>query len=260
MPESARARSLQDAVEIWLVDPAQADDPALCAAYDALASPTEREKIYRYRFERDQHLCRVARALVRTTLSLYCPEVAPQDWRFSENEYGRPDVAPGQCELDIRFNLSHTHGLIACAVTVGRDVGVDVERRDRLTKPLEIADRFFSPHEVQALHRLPAHEQVDRFFRYWTLKESYIKARGMGLSLSLEAFSFEVERSDAIAISFVPPIEDDPQSWQFYAEDLGSNYALAAGVRRGLGSDLPIRVEWTVPLRTGVSQAAGLGL
>src|SRR5690606_33310169 len=111
-----------------------------------------------------------------------------------------PDLAPGQTDVPLVFNLSHTDGLIACAVSRGREVGVDVEWLDRRGGDIDVADRFFSRYEVQALYAQPPERRRDRFFRYWTLKESYIKARGMGLALPLDRFSFELDRGGAITI------------------------------------------------------------
>ncbi|MCA1586150.1 MAG: 4'-phosphopantetheinyl transferase superfamily protein [Acidobacteria bacterium] len=114
----------------------------------------------------------------------------------------------------LRFNLSHTHGLVACVAAVGCDVGVDVEWMDRaLTN--DIAERFFSPHEAAELRRLPDAEQSRVFFDYWTLKEAYIKARGLGLAIPLDQFSFRLRPPAPPAIAFEPALDDDPARWQF---------------------------------------------
>ena len=97
---------------------------------------------------------------------------------------------------DLRFNISHTDGLIACAVTIGREVGVDVEHINRhLTH--DVADRFFAPREVADLQSLPDEEQQRVFFDYWTLKEAYIKARGFGLALPLGDFAFTLQSAES---------------------------------------------------------------
>src|SRR5262249_29379167 len=156
----------------------------LLARYAALLCEEERERCARILHEETQHQCLVTRALVRTTLSRYA-EVAPASWRFDANEYGRPALARGQCGLDLRFNLSHAHGLVACAVALGRAVGIDVEWNRRPPSMLEDVDQFFSPTELGDLAALPPAARVERFFQVWTLKESYIKAHGKGLSMPL---------------------------------------------------------------------------
>ncbi len=101
-------------------------------------------------FERDRRAFLLTRALVRTTLSRYAA-VGPADWTFVANVHGRPEILDRPAGVpDLRFNMSHTDGLIACAVTIGREVGVDVEHIDRrLTH--DVAGRFFAPAEVSDL-------------------------------------------------------------------------------------------------------------
>ena len=110
---------------------------------------------------------------------------------------------------DLRFNLSHTDGLIACAVTIGREVGVDVEHiQRRLTH--DVAGRFFAPREVDDLKALPEDEQQRVFFDYWTLKEAYIKARGFGLALPLGDFAFTLAPPAPPQIAFEPALRRRP--------------------------------------------------
>jgi len=232
-------------VHVWTVSPDSIDDPGLLEAYRELMSPDETLKCRRLHFARHRHICLVTRALVRTVLSKYA-DVDPGAWTFEHNEHGKPEIAAGRCDLPLRFNLSHTRGLVACAVALRREVGVDVEWLGRTARTIEVADRYFSPTEVRDLHAAPAGEQRDRFFRYWTLKESYIKARGVGLALPLGQFSFHID-SDPIRISFDPDPEDDPKSWRFELFRPSSEHLMAAAVRREDGSDPFFRVRETTP-------------
>ena len=233
---------------LWIVQPDPIRDPELLREYDALLTSDEREKVSRFRFEEDRHSSLVTRALVRTALSCYS-EVSPREWRFVANEYGRPEVDQPPGERSLRFNLSHTHGLIVCLVARGREVGVDVEDRARGGELLDVADRFFSPFEVQALRALPAEEQVDRFFFYWTLKESYIKARGMGLAIPLSQFSFDLDaRPDGIRALFDPDLGDQPERWQFSALSFGRRYAVASTLELGNEEEVRILLRETIPL------------
>ncbi|MDP6945214.1 MAG: 4'-phosphopantetheinyl transferase superfamily protein, partial [Myxococcota bacterium] len=141
--------------------------------------------------------------------------IGPAGWRFVVGDHGCPSIAPEQNHGDLRFNLSHTMGLIVCAVTRGRDIGVDVEYEPRKSQTTKIADRFFAPPEVAALHRLPEAQQRERFFAYWTLKEAYIKGRGMGLAIPLKRFWFDVDTPGLIEFQNDPSLQDDPKSWSF---------------------------------------------
>ena len=235
---------------LWLARPEQFTDPAELASYRAMLTDDEREKIDRFRFARDRHTCLITRALVRTTLSRY-QDVPPDRWRFQTNDHGRPDVsAPAS---PVRFNLSHTDGLIACLVSRDRDVGVDVEHLARAGRRLELADRYFAPREAAALRRMTAAGRPTRFLEYWTLKESYIKARGLGLAIPLADFSFDLpaRSADDIAIRFTPAIDDEPSRWQFGFERLASGHLVATAVERGTGEPIPVTLHEAVAPLTG---------
>ncbi|MEM1451826.1 MAG: 4'-phosphopantetheinyl transferase superfamily protein [Planctomycetota bacterium] len=234
----------EDEVHVWLTRPAEVAEEAHRETLAALLTPEEHARRRRFLQEKDRHAFLVTRALARLTLSRYA-DVPPGDWRFEIGEHGKPEIATEHGSR-LRFNLSHTRGMVACAVTLDRDVGVDVETKDRRTETTAIADRFFSAFEVDALRALPAEEQRARFFTYWALKESYIKARGLGLSIPLGSFSFHVDDGPPIRISFDPSLGDDPERWQFMQTWASDVHSLAVGVVR-TGVDLSIRVRDVVP-------------
>ncbi len=213
--------------------------------YLPLLSPEEHERMARLVFERDRHRFLLTRALVRTMLSRYA-KVAPADWQFIANVHGRPEILDRPAGVpDLRFSISHTDGLIACAVTIGREVGVDVEHVGRrLTQ--DIAARFFAPAEVAHLQSLPDEEQERVFFDYWTLKEAYIKARGFGLALPLGDFAFHFSADGPPSIAFEPSLPDDPATWQFLQDWPSPAHRLGLAIRR-TGDDLPVRMRHVVP-------------
>jgi 4'-phosphopantetheinyl transferase len=238
-----------NAVHVDIVDPNTAEAWAQHEAYRALMSADEHERMGRLIFERDRRRFLITRALVRTALSRY-GNVAPADWKFKANVHGRPEILdrpPGV--PDLRFNISHTDGLIACAITVSREVGVDVEHIGRrLTH--DIAARFFAPSEVADLKSLPPDEQARMFFDYWTLKEAYIKARGMGLALPLADFAFILNPLRAPRVTFEPTLDDDATTWQFAQAWPTPLHRLGLAVRR-TGRDLPIRIRHVIPQLPG---------
>jgi 4'-phosphopantetheinyl transferase len=207
---------------------AVAADAARLDACRALLADDERARAARFVFDRDRRLFIVAHALVRCTLSRYAP-VPPQAWRFAAGSHGRPRIS-GPLVDDLDFNLSHSAELAACLVARGMVLGVDVECVAR-EAPLAVADHYFAPAEVAALTELPAAGQPRRFFELWTLKESYIKARGLGLSLPLDRFAFALDDGAAPTISFVPPIEDDPGAWRFSLLEPAPQYLAATALR-----------------------------
>lgn len=152
----------------------------------------------RLRFPQHQREYILSHALLRTTLSRYVPIAATQ-WTFLRNDFGKPRLIETAGAERLRFNLSHTHGLSVCAVALDVDLGVDVELHANRESLLEVADHYFSAREIADLRALPKAEQGDMFFRYWTLKESYIKARGEGLSIPLDSFSFSFPPGRTVA-------------------------------------------------------------
>lgn len=246
---------MAETADIWYALPGAIRNPELLDGYKQLLSAEEMARYRRFYFERDRHLYLVAWTLVRTTLSRYA-DIPPEAWRFRTNEYGRPEIAEPAAHSGLRFNLSHTRGLTACIVAEGVDVGIDVEDRRRDTLGADIARRYFSASEVAAFERLSEERQETVFFEYWTLKEAYIKAIGVGISLGLGRFSFALDgRGVPVGdpdrrppvISFDATLKDDPDAWQFAQFEPTSSHAMAAAIRRGATPDREIVVREVVP-------------
>lgn len=212
---SAPPPELEGEVHLWLAFPDTIREPGLLARFQSVLDPAEKMTWGRFRFERHRHQYLVAHALLRWVLSRYAP-VAPAAWHFERGAYGRPEISRTPCSPPLRFNISHTNGLVACAVASDADIGVDVEEVRRGKALLEIASVVFSDQEAAALRCLPKERRVERFFDYWTLKEAYIKARGMGLALPLKGFSFCVTDGEPLRIGIDPELKDAAESWSFF--------------------------------------------
>ena len=233
-------------VDLWYALPETITDVAILDRYRALLTPEETAEAERFAFERDRHRFLVRRTLVRAVLSTYTDD-DPRTWVFRPGEYGKPEVAE-PAGVTLRFNLSHTAGLAVCAVTSGRDVGVDVEELDGRRADLEVARRYFAPAEVAALEKFPQQRQHEAFFQFWTLKEAYLKARGMGLSIPLDDFASTLSEDRPPAISFAAGCDDDPGDWQFAQLRLQGRYQVAVAIRLPAPSELTVRLRQTTPL------------
>ena len=231
-------------IRVFLVDPDQLDAGALAQSHLDWLATDERERYQRLVFAEKKHEFLVTRVLARRVLSQWA-ERPPESLAFDLGPYGRPELrqAPN-APRRLRFNLSNTRGLVACAVAWDRDVGVDVEHMDRRTEATAVADRFFSPMEVEALMRLETNTQRRRFFELWTLKEAYIKARGLGLAIPLESFSFSLDQSGPPAIAFADSLPDHPDTWCFEQSFPSDRHAMALAARVTPGASLRIEVEW----------------
>lgn len=169
---------------------------ALRAEELALLDDEERANHARYRREEDRDLYVRAHALTRRALSSQAPSVAPAAWRFAR----RPNERPALDErlsgaTGLRFNLTHTPGLVACVVSRAPEVGVDAECTTRLIDLGPVARTVYDDGELAALFALEARALRARFFDLWTLKEAWLKARGFGFSCDPKhlAFSFDGE-------------------------------------------------------------------
>lgn len=224
----------------WAVDDL---DDALRAELLTLLTDDERARHDRFLVPSPKVQFVAARATLRRALSLRHPDVHPTEWAFATNEHGRPHVIGPV--TGSHFNVSHTHGMIAVALADHADVGVDVESVTRRGETVKIANRFFSPDEVRDLHALHESLQRDRFFDLWTLKESYIKARGMGLAISLSRFSFcfddnAVSRPSRPTLRCDPGLDDGARWWSLCTDrSPGFRVSLTVAHRGGA-----VRVRW----------------
>ena len=219
---------------------AHQDDERWAAAQGWL-NQAEWARYHRFAFPEGRRQYLATRLLVRAVLSRY-RTVRPAEWQFTSNQYGRPEISGPAGAPSLRFNLSNTLRMVVCVVSAHDDVGVDVEPLDRRAV-LDVASRYFSAAEVAALRARPESEQPRRFLEYWTLKEAYIKARGMGLAIPLQQFSFDVEATDAIRVAFDPRLKDDETHWQFMRPSVSPEYLVAVAVRRPAGTQVAIEVK-----------------
>ena len=167
-----------------------------------MLSVDERERADRFLVPAPRERFVVARGTLREVLGRTIGR-APEQLRFAYPcVCGKPDCVPSRrkprLELEpglppLRFNLSHTEGLAMLAVSIGQEVGIDVERIDHDTAIRPIVERAFGTSDAAALRALPEAEQSEAFYRGWTRKEAYGKARGYGFALPPDELA-EAER------------------------------------------------------------------
>jgi 4'-phosphopantetheinyl transferase len=251
-PDAAFA-SLAHEAHVWLARPAQICDPDYLERYGALLSSDELAREERFINAELRQLFRISHALVRTTLSRYA-RVSPSDWKFQEGAHGRPEIIKGPGIPALRFNLSHTKGLVACIATQEIDCGIDVERVGRVKNLEGVARRVFSDVELEDLLDLSGADREGRFTDFWVLKEAYIKARGMGFQLPLRDIQFRILEDGAIELDFAPGFADNPLEWQLhlqnqsYFDEPMTAFRLGVALRRGGSTPRSIIVRDIVPL------------
>jgi 4'-phosphopantetheinyl transferase len=190
--------------------------------------PGEQAHAARYRFVKDRLAFALGRVLVRSTLSHY-DRAPPGGWQFVWNSHGKPELYPSPDRLPFRFNISHCEGLVTAAFALGRDIGVDVEAVARCGARVAVANSCFAREEVRAIEVLPEAQRQSAFAAIWTLKEAYVKARGLGLSIPLADFLIAL---DPPRISFSARLADDGNRWFLWQEDPTPGHVLAVAARR----------------------------
>jgi len=216
-------------VHVWHADAAVLDDPARRECAMRWLTDDERGRHARFRFDADRDLFLLGRLMARRLVG-DALAIEPTAWDWREGPHGRPEI--DRPPTPLRFNLSHSGGLVACALATGHDVGVDVEDLRRTVNP-DLVERCCSPAEVADVNAQGADGWRDRFLTYWTLKEAYLKARGLGISVHLPDISFSIDR-DAIRIGFLDSLAGTDAGWHFRLERVTPHHLLA--VAAGAGS------------------------
>jgi len=244
------ARFSENQVDIWCARLPDEWDSSLSDSYRKILTPEETERYARFAFEKDRRQFLLTRALVRDVLSRYLG-VEPAALVFARNEYGKPALAePLGCP--VTFSLSHTKGLSVCAVASEQMIGVDVESLQRTNNHQDIAKRFFAPSEATFLESLNEAQKRPEFLRLWTLKEAFIKARGLGLSIPLNSFEVEMIPGRPPCVSFSDGIHGNEVDWRFLQIRWGRSFHIAIALPMLKPKEMAVKFSTITPL-TGES-------
>jgi 4'-phosphopantetheinyl transferase len=193
------------------------------ASFVRLLSDAEQKRAQQFRFEKHRQPWVIAHAYLRVLLSAYL-HTPYTNITFHQNEYGKPSLSfPAQTSL--RFNLSHSQDIALYAFTLEREVGVDVEHMRANIEHEELARHSFSPYEQKTLFALPPDQRQAAFYRCWTRKEAYIKARGRGLSLPLHLFDVSLEDETTSALLASRENQHEVERWSMRNLQPGVEYA-----------------------------------
>jgi 4'-phosphopantetheinyl transferase len=213
-----------DEVHVWHWEPVSSS--AQVSGLWEILPEDERRRAQRFLStgHRDEFV--VNRATLRILLAGYMAD-APERIAFEYSTRGKPSVRNAG---GLRFNLSHTAGRAAIALAREREVGIDVERIRSQYDAQKIAQRFFSEQEQKLLQELSGQKLADAFFRCWTRKEAYIKARGEGLSCPLYQFDVSLAEDQPASLMSTRPDPEEAKRWLLYDLPLAAGYAAALAV------------------------------
>jgi 4'-phosphopantetheinyl transferase len=199
-------------LSLWFAYPKQVLAPEQLEACIALINEEERAQMARFRFERNRLEFLATRVLLRTALSDR-HQLPRESWRYRQNAWGKPAVEP---DCNLRFNVSNCAGLVVCVTAEGAEVGIDAESHERAATIAGLAGEVFSSLEQDQLRSLKPELREDRALSLWVLKEAWIKAHGMGMSLPLKCISFIFDESGCIHLELAEDLKKESQRpWRY---------------------------------------------
>lgn len=255
MPDSSTHPGANGTANLWFLDTGIFGEPAISQRWLARLEPHERLRYSAYRTAAARCEYLGTRALARTALAHYSGGPAER-LRFGMDRLGRPGLtAPPMPHLF--FSLASTRQLAVGLFAFDHNVGVDVELLAPI-EAMEIAECFFSKEELAGLATLEDAARLSRFYELWTLREAYLKARGVGLTLPLDQMDFRPTPAGSAHARFGAAIRDDPAHWQFGLAWLTARHLVATCIRRP-SSAQPMRIVHIDALAT-IEQATPLQL
>lgn len=233
----------QETIEAWRPDPERS------RRAHAWLTEAERVRYGRFVHDDDRLMFLVGRVMARALVGRALGR-DPTGWRWREGPHGRPEIdEPG---ATWRFNVAHSAGLVVCAIGNGHDLGVDVEDLRRKPATSGFARRYLSPAEVADVEAQPDDAQQERLLTYWTLKEAYLKARGLGVSVPLSDIEFSLGDGGP-RVQFLNTLKGTDTDWHFHLARLTPGHLVA------VASDGPSRFS-TGLVFSHVAERSGLVL
>ena len=224
-----------DQVDIWRIFLDASTLPAVVStslstdpvkSFESILSADENQRAAKFVFPRDRNRFILSHGHVRLILARYLG-CDPDQLNFSTNEYGKPELQGHSLE----FNLSHSGDFALLAVSHHHKVGIDVERVRQDTELENLARRFFSGREYSELMAIPQDQRSAAFFRCWTLKEAYIKAQGLGLSLPLDSFDVALAPDKQPVLRATRPNPNEAPQWSLLSFEVDPEHAGAVAVK-----------------------------
>ncbi len=222
-------------IQIWTV--IKSSDLNIATYFDYL-SGGEKIVAEKFRFPKDRANYVLGRAILRFLAGGYLKR-DPKKIQFAYNKYGKPEFADPS---PLSFNIAHSEDAIVFGFSKSGPVGIDVEKIKTNFDVLEIARRYFSPAETEALETCSGKDQIRAFYRCWTRKESFIKAKGKGLSFPLDAFTVSLDNDLSARLIATNWKATEKEDWQLFSFVPSEGY-LAAATVYGKNGDIEYR-EW----------------
>jgi 4'-phosphopantetheinyl transferase len=206
-------------IDVWVAKPSDFCDavwPVFACGLDA----SERVRLGKFRLERDRRSFLLLHALKRHALAEHL-ELLPSQLRFGRTETGRPYLVE-PANSAVGFSLSRTPDLVVCAVTGGREIGIDIESCDRLEPDPDVLAPFVTADTLDALSVEDHGERRRRFAVCWTVVEAFGKALGRGLSSENPKLSISLGFEGRVSLA--PSSAASRTNWEAISFEEGSQH------------------------------------
>lgn len=216
-------------VHVWRTSLDRSPDDV--ETFRRLLSSDELHRAERLVFPEHRRRFIAARGSLRAILARYLA-IAPAAIRFEYGPHGKPQLDTSHALAHpLHFNLAHSAELALFAVTGVGAIGIDVEQIRPDYPSAQIAKRYFSIVEIEALGRLAPQKYAEAFFRCWTRKEAFIKATGQGLSLPLDQFDVTLAPGETASLLRTAWDHDEAAHWSLRELEAGKGFAASLAVR-----------------------------
>lgn len=203
-------------IDIWYLKLDRSVEPHdLSPAQLSVLSADEHLRASQYPSKRDATLFLASRILLRTSLSQYA-KFSPELWTFGVTSTGRPLINSPDHEPQYHFNLSHTDGMVVCAISRIQEIGIDVENVHSRMISMAMAKKYLALAEFKNVENLGSEQRLRALLQYWTLKEAYAKARGRGIGVPFTAIECELCDADSdCSVRFFKGMDESSSAWFF---------------------------------------------
>lgn len=220
-PPAGRLPLSADEVHVWRAS--LRPPPHVLARLEAHLSDDERARAARFRFPEHRTAFVAGRGAQREILARYTG-LPPAAHVYRETEFGKQSLDGATAGLDLRYNVSNSGEVALYAVSLGRELGVDLEKLKPMPDGIDIAQRFFSAPENAVFAALDPGVRDLAFFCCWTRKEAYIKAVGEGLSMPLDRFDVAFAPGEPARLLRTRGDEAQAARWSMAALEPGEGY------------------------------------
>ncbi len=203
--------------------------------YYALLSDDEKIKASKFHFEKDKNQSIISRGALRQLSALYLDRPI-DDIAFTYGEYGKPEYS---FKSYLKFNVSHSGDMAIIGFVKDHDIGVDIEHIKTDFDVMDIAVNYFSELEIKTLKAFPKKKHIEGFYRCWTRKEAFIKAKSQGLSFPLNAFSVSIDSNNHANLLETKWDKREAKDWKLFSFTPNKDYIGAVSIK-GAVNDLII--------------------